>query len=77
MISQFSFVWLKIEKDADGGSATCQVIMEFTLALLFFSVFVLIFILALTFIEIVNFAHKVFWLADWFKLGYVCRVQSI
>ena len=64
MISQFSFVWLKIEKDADGGSVTCQVIMEFTLALFF----PLIFILALTFIEIVYFAHKVFWLADWFKL---------
>jgi hypothetical protein len=47
--------------------------MEFTLALFFYCFF----ILALTFIEIVYFAHKVFWLAGWFKLGFVCRVQNI
>jgi len=60
MITLFNFAWIRIEKGAGGNSVTCQVIMEFTLALFFYSFF----IQALTIIETVYFARKECWLVS-------------
>jgi hypothetical protein len=35
MITLFNFAWIRIEKGAGGNSVTCQVIMEFTVAIFF------------------------------------------